>query len=486
VPLVNFRELFKVVAKGIARSKVSIAGAVMTTLIFPFLLVAALLDMQGVIKNPYFGFIIYMVMGPLFVFGIILLISGILFFKSSEDIGAYTFEYLKEQFTMPGRYSRVRRLILLITVIVNVTLIVVVIFSYSAFRYTESTAFCGQFCHSVMEPEYITYQNSPHSRVSCVECHIGEGAKWFTRSKMSGLRQMVAAALDTYSRPIQTPIGALRPVRKTCEECHRPEKFHGDKLYLKNKFRPDEKNSHVQTAMLMKVGSGGYQGQRAYGIHWHVSPDNTISYRYADSGRQDIFEVKLVRANGQESIYRRKGSIDHLNQQGGGGGGERVMDCMDCHNRPTHIYLSPDEALDQKLLSNEIPPELPFIKRQALEAITRQYESTEKAKNGIAMQLMNWYRVNYPAIATGNETLLAKAIRGTQRAYMENVFPSMNITWGTYRNFIGHKDQSGCFRCHSGSMRTAAGETMTTECDSCHILLAENRSAQDVLRICSE
>jgi nitrate/TMAO reductase-like tetraheme cytochrome c subunit len=443
------------------------------------------LDMQGIIKNPYFGFFTYMLLGPLFVIGVVLLICGSLFFKSSEDIGTYTYEYLQEQFSIPGRFSRVRRLILLITIIVNVTLVVVLVLSYSAFHYTESTTFCGQFCHNVMEPEYITHQNSPHSRVPCVQCHIGEEAQWFTRSKMTGIRQMVAATFGTYSRPIHTPIGALRPVRETCEKCHRPEKFHGDKLYVKDKYRPDADNSHVQTAMLIKVGSGGYQGQLAHGIHWHVSPENTIVYKHSDRSRQEIFEVKLIRASGEEIVYTRQGAGADKVQQAGEGA-IRVMDCMDCHNRPTHIYLTPDEALNQKIFNGEIPRDLPYIKRQALEVVSQKYESTEKAKNAIAAKLMAWYRENYPQFANGDQALLARAIRGVQKAYTENVFPGMNITWGTYRNFIGHEGQSGCLRCHDGSMRTASGATMSTDCESCHILLAENRSAQDVLRICSE
>ncbi len=487
--MVNVGEVFRVVVNSIARSKVSLIGALISTVIFPFLFVAAALDMQGIIKNPYFGFLTYMVMGPLFGLGLLLLLLGIIFFKGTEDIGIYTYEYLKEQFTKPGRVSRVRRLIILITLIINITIIVVLVFSYSAFHYTESVAFCGQFCHRVMNPEYVTFQNSPHSRVSCVECHIGEDAEWFTRSKFSGVKQLFAVAFDTYSKPIKTPIGGLRPRRQTCEECHRPEMFHGAKLYVKDKFLPDEENTHLQTAMLIKVGSGGYRGQEAHGIHWHVSPENKIVYRYTDRERQNIVEVKLIKADGTEVVYAKTESEAGNSRDSGNPdsqqGGESEMDCMDCHNRPTHIYLSPDEALDLKLFTGEIPRELPFIKREALAAITKKYATAEKARNGINIQLLGWYREHYPEITEKQSSLLAKAVRGVQMAYVENVFPEMNVEWGTYKDFIGHDDNGGCFRCHDGSHRSESGEFISTTCESCHTILAKEQPASEVLNICA-
>ncbi|MBU1710965.1 MAG: NapC/NirT family cytochrome c [Proteobacteria bacterium] len=483
-------DILRILFDGIARSKVAVIGAIMSVMMFPFLLISAALDMQGLIKNPYFGFLTYMVMGPVFVLGLVLVLFGVLFCKNDEEIGVYAFEYLKEQFTKPGRFTRVRRLILLTTVIINLTFLVVVMFSYSAFHYTESVSFCAQFCHEVMRPEFITYQNSPHSRVPCVECHLGEAAQWFARSKISGVKQLAAVAMKTYSRPIETPIGGLRPFRETCEECHRPEMIHGDKLYVKDKFLPDEKNTHVQTALLMKVGSGGYSGQKAHGIHWHVSQENTIKYSHADQAREDIYKVTLVDKKGMETIYSRDPVCAEENspdEYSYASGSTRIMDCMDCHNRPTHIFLAPDEALDKKLLSGEISTDLPFIKREGLRIITQEYETSEKASNMIAIQLMSWYKNNYPEIVESDATILAKSVRGVQKAYAENVFPEMKISWGSYKNFIGHKGaNAGCFRCHDGSLQSASGQVITIDCESCHIILAENKPAGKALQICSE
>ncbi len=63
---------------------------------------------------------------------------------------------------------------------------------YHGYHYTASTEFCAQACHSVMEPQATTYEDSVHARVSCTECHIGPGAKWFVKSKVSGTLEVLA------------------------------------------------------------------------------------------------------------------------------------------------------------------------------------------------------------------------------------------------------------------------------------------------------
>jgi len=474
--LATFTDIIKSFVKSIARSKVSLMGAVLTTVTFPILLFAAVLDIMRIIENPYFGFIIYMVLGPLFMVSLILVFLGLFFFKGKEEVGIFTYDYLKEQFSAPNRFAKVRKLIFLVTALTLLNLFIRGLISYTGYHYTESISFCGQLCHTVMAPEYTTYKNSPHSRVRCVECHIGQGAQWFVKSKISGVRQIFAVAFNTYSRPIQTPVHGLRPARETCEQCHRPELFHGDKLYIRDKFLPDEKNTHLQTVLLLKVGSGGYRGSNAHGIHWHVSPENEITYTHTDTAREKISEVRLSKPDGTQVVFTKEADT-----AAGSAGKVRTMDCVDCHNRPTHIYLSPDEALDQKLAHGDIPVSLPYIKKIAMELITRTYASQEEAKNSIATEIRARYRRDYPILVNNNMPLLGQAISGIQAAYAENVFPEMKIEWNTYRNFLGHKNDSGCFRCHDDGHNTKAGETISMNCDTCHVILAEDEEAPKVL-----
>ena len=478
--MVRLTDIVTAFAKGIARSRVSLIGAMLTTIVFPLLLGSIILDLLGYITNPYFGFAIYMVMGPLFILGLILVFLGLFFFKGQVDVGLFTLEYLREQFNDPARYSRIRKLVFLGVFLTCINLFVIGLLGYSGYHYMESVGFCGQFCHTVMNPEYTAYKNSPHSRVACVECHIGSGAQWFVKSKISGSRQLVAVALDTYPRPIETPVHGLRPARETCEECHRPELFHGEKLVNREKFKNDEANTRLNTVLLVKVGSAGDRAVSSHGIHWHVAPENRITYRASDHTRKTIDEVTLARPDGTKKVYRAKGAT-----AGGSAESEvRVMDCIDCHNRPSHIYLTAEQALDRKMQEGAIPRELPFIKRQALELLGKDYETTEGAKSAIATQLNVWYQKNYPALLAQKPELLAKAVKGIQDAYAENVFPSMKIGWQTYTNHIGHGENFdvGCFRCHDGNHVNEAGEEISSDCNTCHSILAENEANPAILK----
>ncbi|MHB8791573.1 MAG: NapC/NirT family cytochrome c [Desulfobulbaceae bacterium] len=460
------------------RSRCSLLGGVIVGVLLPVLAVSILLDMQGVVENPYFGFLIYLVMGPLFALGLLLIIGGTLFCGKKEDIGRLTVEYIKEEMARPGHFTRIRKLIFITSLLTFLTLMIVGVVTYTGFHYTESVGFCAQFCHSVMEPEYVTYKNSPHSQVPCVKCHIGTGSEWFTKAKFSGARQLFAVLFDTYERPIPTPIDALRPERTTCEGCHRPEVFHGDKLYVKDTFLPDEENTHLQTVLVMRIGSGDYSGRKAHGIHWHISENHRVSY-FASKDRRYISQVTLEDPGQQPVVFRRQGeSLEPVEQE------ERLMDCMDCHNRPTHVFLEAGPALDAKLVTGTIPREIPFIKRQALAAITKEYPSQDVATRSIAKELMDWYREQYPELVAGQEELLKKAVLGVQQAYLENIFPEMRIGWQTYQSFTCHQAQeSGCYRCHNDSLRSESGKSITQDCNACHIVLMENAPARDMEEI---
>jgi hypothetical protein len=347
----------------------------------------------------------------------------------------------------------------------------------------ESTTFCGQFCHTVMNPEFTAYQNGPHSRVTCVECHIGAGADWFVKSKISGARQLLAVAANTYPRPIETPVHGLRPARDTCEKCHRPELFHGDKLTVKNRFLEDEKNSEVHDILLMKIGSAGDRAQSSHGIHWHVAPENRITYRATDHSRMVIPEIRLTSGDGKEIVFRSP-DAEQLLGAAGARGEVREMDCIDCHNRPSHVYLPVAEALDRKLLEGAIPRELPFIRRQALAAVTASYPSSAAARAGIAEALASWYQANQAELVKQQPQLLAQAIAGTQDAYAQNVFPEMNISWGSYVNHVGHGPDFdiGCFRCHDDRHTSADGRSISGDCNTCHTLLATEEANPPILK----
>ncbi len=467
---------------GISRSRISLWGGMIVTVTTPFLFGYMLADTIWHIKNPYFGAAIYLALGPVFLGGLAMIFAGAFFFRGKRDVHLFTLEYLRRYFTEPALFGRLRRNVFLIVLLTSVNFAVFSMFLYRAYHYMESTQFCGQFCHTVMNPEHTAYQNSPHSRVTCVECHIGSGADWFVKSKISGARQLLAVAAGTYPTPIMTPVHGLRPARETCEQCHRPELFHGDKLTVNKRFLEDQQNSAVQDVLLMKIGSAGDRVQSSHGIHWHIAPENQISYTSTDHSRTIIPEVTLIQADGTKTVFRTP-DADKLLQESAQQSETRTMDCIDCHNRPSHIYLLADEALNLKLAEGQIPKALPFIKRQALELVSVDYESSEDARQQITSELKDWYQKNYPQLVADQPKLMEQAIQGVIAAYAENVFPEMKIKWGTYVNHITHGPDFdiGCFRCHDDMHETTDGRTISADCNTCHDLLALEEPVKPIL-----
>jgi hypothetical protein len=468
---------------GMSRSRIALVGAMLVTVVTPMLLGYMLVDTIWHVKNPYFGGAVYLALGPVFLGGLGMIFVGSFFFRGKREVHLFTLEYLRHYFMEPEMFGRLRRNVFLIVLLTSINFTVFSLFLYRAYHYMESTSFCGQFCHKVMNPEFTAYQNGPHSRVNCVECHIGSGADWFVKSKISGARQLLAVVANTYPRPIATPVHGLRPARDTCERCHRPELFHGDKLVVKNRFLDDEKNTPAHDVLLMKIGSAGDRAQSSHGIHWHVAPENRISYRSTDHSRMVIPEVRLTTKDGKEVVFRTP-DAEKLLGSAGEASENREMDCIDCHNRPSHVYLPVEDALDRKLLEGAIPRDLPFIKRQALAAVTVKYPSGEAAKAGIAETLTKWYQQNQAELIKAKPELLAKAIAGTQLAYAQNVFPEMNIGWGTYVNQVGHGQDFniGCFRCHDDRHKSADGQTISADCNTCHTMLAMDEPNPPILK----
>ena len=350
--------------------------------------------------------------------------------------------------------------------------------SYKSYRATESVSFCGELCHEVMHPEWTTYQTSSHARVACVECHIGEGADWFVRSKIDGLRQVWAVTVESYSRPIPTPIHNLRPARETCEECHWPQKFIGYKELVRAYTLSDEENTPHRLRMLLKIGGEQTGFMKGSGIHYHMLIAAKVEYIAKDERRQDIPWVRVTRADGSVSEFNNVD--DPLSEDEIATAQVRSMDCMDCHNRPAHQFVAPMSSVNMAIEQGAIPRSLPYVKVQAVRALSQQYETTEEALVGIANDLRNYYRQEYPDLLEEGSEDLTEAIQAVQAIYQRSIFPTMKADWSAYPDNIGHHYSPGCFRCHNESMQSAAGENIFTTCSKCHLILAQGESIDEV------
>ena len=426
------------------RHPLTLAGAALALVSLANILFLFLIDFMSVRPSPYIGILAYMIMPGLLIVGLLLIAAGMHLQRKQRSKSGGAPAYPRLDLNDPNQRSTFAFFFGFVVVFVMLS----AVGSYRGYEYTDSVQFCGQLCHSVMDPEFTAYQLSPHARVRCVECHVGTGANWYVRSKLSGARQVFATAFHTFPRPIPTPVANLRPAPETCEECHWPKKFYGAQLKVFTHYSEDEKNTPRTIRMLIKTGGGDPNLGLATGIHWHMNIANEISYATTDKQRQVIPYVHVKDMQGNVTEYLAKDANMTLEQARKLP--LRRMDCVDCHNRPTHIYVAPDTAVDQSLLARKIDASLPFIRQQAVSALTGKYTTTGQAMEGIATELRKYYEAKYPDVEKNRQPALRNAVAEVQRIYRNTTFPEMKVDWRTHPNNIGHLYFPGCFRCHDG------------------------------------
>ena len=343
---------------------ITIIGASIAIVSTGLIIFLFILDLFSAEENTYLGILTYIIIPSFLIAGLILIAYGI---------------YRERKRQKQGK-SRERKLPVIdlndpkkraVVVTFSVGTIVLLMFSafgsFKAYEYTETDEFCGTVCHKVMEPEYTAYLDSPHSRVGCVGCHIGSGTSWYVKSKFSGAYQVYSVLFNKYSRPIPTPVHALRPAEGTCEQCHTPSHFFNEKKVDYTYYLSDEQNTKSTTSMLIKIGGGKSDFGSIEGIHWHVNPDIEVSYIHSDERRLEIPWVKVKSQDGKETIFRDKSS--KLDEKKFNQDNLRTMDCIDCHNRPSHIYHQPDKMMNENLNKGIIDETLPYIKSLGVEVL---------------------------------------------------------------------------------------------------------------------
>ena len=456
----------------ITRNATSLAGTALALASIILIVSLFLMQQMGFEGGPYLGILTFLILPMLAIVGLIMIPIGNLMWRrkirktpEGEHVPALPV------FDLNKPHTRKWTLIFVAITVVNVVILSGA--TYTGIHHMETTEFCGLACHSVMHPEHTAHGLGPHSRVSCAGCHIGPGADWFVKSKLDGAWQLVSVNLGLYPKPIPTPLHDLRPARDTCEQCHWPTKFVGDRLEVIKHYKEDEANTELTTALLMKVG--GVNLTESHGIHWHVDPEHQIRYR-SDETREEIYEVEFTDVDGSVKHFTDRRAPEE-------GGRWRTMDCVDCHNRPAHNYQSARNEVDSAIAEGRIDRSLPFVKREAMRVIQEKYSSHDDARAVMTDELKQFYAENYPDMADANADAIDAAATALGDIYAANVFPSMEIWWDTYPNHIGHTQSAGCERCHTRRMRTAEREQIDSECETCHVLLAEEEEDPQILSI---
>ncbi len=441
------------------------AGAVIAALSILFFISFQLIELGLPTSNPYTGLWTFLVLPAFLIAGLILMLLGWLCERRRRrrlypDIHDWP-KYPRLDLNTP----RHRKQLIIFAFVAMVVILLVSVSSYRGYHYTDSTQFCGQVCHSVMHPEFITYQHSPHARVTCAACHIGPGAGWYVRSKLSGIRQVFAVMFHTYSRPIPTPVHNLRPARETCEECHWPAKFFGAQMINRVNYASDHDNTRMERHILVKTGGGDSSMGPASGIHWHMVLNNSIEYVARDAARQSIPWVRSTDAAGTVRVFRSDGKTAADPRPPGE---LRRMDCMDCHNRPSHTIDPPTRSVNMSLETGRIDRTLPYIKKITVEALTERYATEEEADLKIEAYIRDFYQKTDSKLATERAASIRQAIAEVRTIYHRSFFPRMNADYRSYPNNIGHKYFNGCFRCHDGKHVSDTKGTISRECTVCH------------------
>jgi len=446
-----------VLKSGLARHPVAIAGALIATVaagVFGALLIAGL---AGGLNNPYAGLVVFVVVPALFVIGLLLIPLGM--WLNARQLRRHPDAALDWP-VLDFRVPKLRRNVLLIAGLTAVNLMILLLAGYGSLHWMESPQFCGQVCHTPMQPQFTAWQAAVHQRIACVDCHIGEGAHALVRAKLAGVRQLVHVATNNVPKPI--PPGAEMPAgaqAETCARCHRPERTGGDVIRVFRTYADDEANTETPTFLQLYLGALSRSGRA---IHRHADPAMKVEYIAADEGHQKIPYVRFTNAQGQVKEYKTAEATDALIA----GGHPRRMDCIECHNTVGHpIAETPDLAVDRAIGAQHVSRDLPFARREAVKLLTATYPTQEAGLAAIEQGLKAFY-----ASHGGNvdQQKLASSIAGLQDVYRRNVFPSMKVTWGSYPDNRGHHTSNGCFRCHDDSHTAADGSTISGDCEYCH------------------
>jgi NapC/NirT cytochrome c family, N-terminal region/Cytochrome c3 len=452
------------------RNYVSFIGAAIAAAGFVSVVLMLLLEFLGgerASNNPYTGIFTYILFPSVMVLGLSVALAGMVWERRRrhhmrpDEIGRYPVLDLND--------PRRRRNFVAFLLLAFVFLFMSAFGSYRAFEHTESVQFCGQTCHTVMKPELNAFRVAPHSNIHCVDCHVGPGAEGYVRAKFSGVRQLYYVMLGTYSRPVSSPVHNMPAASGTCAQCHRPEMFHGDVLKEFKHFGYDEANTRRDTRMLVHVGGGDPATGPVSGIHWHMNLANEITFVSSDERRQNIEWVRMK--DGQGNVVEYTARDAQLTPEQIAAAPKRRMDCVDCHNRPTHIFQPPDRSVDDSLASGKLDASLPFVKREAVALLSKPYATTDEALRSIADGLEGFYRANYPDVYAGKGDSIRAAVGETQRLFQTYTFPEMKTDWQTHPNNIGHFYFQGCFRCHNGELASSTGRVIRKDCTLCHTTL---------------
>jgi nitrate/TMAO reductase-like tetraheme cytochrome c subunit len=346
-------------------------------------------------------------------------------------------------------------------------------------EWTETEGFCSK-CHT-MAPEVKAYERSVHRDVACGECHVGPGIGGLVKAKLNGMRQTLELLTGTYPKPIPPPDHDLLPSPEdTCMECHSLSEIAADgnpmKLVIHPRYLDDKANTRETVAVVVRPsGLSGSGGSR--GAHWHVK--QKVEFASPDEHSRRIDWVGVTYENGKTKQFIARSEVGvssdvrpdirRLTESES----TREMDCIACHNRVGHEIPTPDQAIDESIAAGKISQSLPFIKREAVSRLGKNYDSAEDADKAIE-GIRGMYERRYPLVSQTREPAVKRAVEELKLLYRLVATPEMKAIASTYPSNLGHQTSSGCFRCHDGAhfqvdpQGRVLKKTIPWACTTCH------------------
>ena len=384
---------------------------------------------------------------------------------------------------------RSKRGIFILFCLVSGSGLVVGVGGLTAVHFSETAGFCG-LCHT-MNPQLAAYGISAHKDVACGECHVEPGLAGLVKAKLNGTKELKALIMGNYPTPIEPPDHAKLPNTKdTCLKCHSREKLTANggpvKLILRPRYKADEANTRELVAIMLRPAGLGQPSATSgeavdsaeggvRGVHWHI--DQKVTYTSSDERARKIDLVEITGKDGSKEQYIAgtevsvstdvKPDIDRLKLNG-----DRLMDCVDCHNRVGHDFPSPERAVDEAIADGRISTALPFIKRDGVALLNGDYPTVDAAEKAITA-LGTTYATKYPLVFEKHGAQVTGAINELKTIYNLVATPAMKVEAKTYPDNIGHQGSLGCFRCHDDAHFLVVKGKITNKkipstCATCH------------------
>ena len=435
-------------------------GAALTTVSAVLFVLFWVVESAGWLENPYVGLLTFVLFPALFVLGLLLIPAGLWLARRRVRQGRPEFSWPSVDLKDP----RVRGTVLLFLIATVVNTLLVTVASVQAVHYMDSPSFCGQVCHTPMEPHFVQWQRGPaHTKVACASCHIGTGAEGFVMAKARGTAQLMHVITGKYPRPVPTPVAHRPAAEQTCGKCHEATRWIGERRRLFTDIGDDQANTPTQTLLTLKVGGTKGDGT-ASGFHWHASPGVEIEYVSTDETRSTIPWVRVRNARGEVKEF----VVDGFDPATAGGE-RRRMDCVDCHSKVAHPFAaSAERAVDRAFVDGRLDARLPYLRREAVRLLKAEYATHEQASTAIARGLETFYAGEGASTGPVDRQAVAAAARVLTELHGANVFPAMRVTFGTYISNGGHTDADGCFRCHDDEHKAKDGSVIAQDCETCH------------------